>query len=67
MQITDDLQDTRNELSLTKQDAQRQKNRGDLALQALESQVRKDVEKDLEKIWLKVLLFRYWVFLYLCF
>lgn len=49
MQITDDLQDTRNELSLTKQDAQRQKNRGDLALQALESQVRKDVEKRFRK------------------
>lgn len=43
MQISDDLDSTRNELSLSLQEAQRQKDRGDGAIKALERKIHKDV------------------------
>lgn len=56
MQISDDLNTTRQELSLSQQEVERQKNRGDGAMKALENQIHKNVKTSYRwKIALKII------------
>lgn len=60
LQVADDLNDTKQELSNTRKEAKRQKNRGDNAIRALHSNIEQDVINDYKKRlarWIAIPLF----------